>query len=252
MPMPSGDRIGSLMSADDIIILANSEADLNKLKEVLEDWCRRYRMKISLKKTQVITPDKNHDIELTDDNVISKLENVNVYKYLGIYQRISVNQTTSGKQKLMLEKSEQYLKLISKMRYTLPDSVETYRAIWENVATPSILYGTECLPISDQTINDLNIIQNKMAKIILGLPTSTANVVTQAELGIKTFKLKIIERKIRFLSKIKCNAKGCEVTKQCVQNLGQMYKVYEDNFDSILKAINLKTSTVVESDYKSN
>ena len=51
--MPSGDIIGSFMSADDIVILANNEEDLENLKEVLEDWCSRYKMKISLKKTQI-------------------------------------------------------------------------------------------------------------------------------------------------------------------------------------------------------
>ena len=121
MTLPSGTIIGSLMSADDIILLANNEQDLNVLKNILENWCSRFKMKISVKKTQVISPDQNHSVNLIEPDLVTKLDNVEQYKYLGIWQKITVKKTTNLKQRQMIEKGEMHRGLITKMRYTLPD-----------------------------------------------------------------------------------------------------------------------------------
>ena len=120
--------------------------------------------------------------------------------------------------------------------------------MWDNIAIPSILYGAECLPIDNETINELESIQNTISKIIMGLPKSTANTVTQLELGLKTIKHKVIERKIRFITKIKENENGCKLTKECLEHLGEMYNIFLTNLDKMLEPISLSTLSLKSTD----
>ena len=84
---------------------------------------------------------------------------------------------------------------------TIPDCIKIYRAVWENVAIPSILYGCEALIWSSQHINELDKIQHAYAKNLLGLNQSTANEISSIELGFRPFWLRILTRKLDFITK---------------------------------------------------
>ena len=44
--LPSGELVNILLFADDIIILGTSTSDLDKLKSILENWCKDFKMMI--------------------------------------------------------------------------------------------------------------------------------------------------------------------------------------------------------------
>ena len=66
--------------------------------------------------------------------------------------------------------------------------MESYRAIWEGVALPSILYGVEALLVSQEIIEALDKIQAQVAKALLGVGVSSANVVAEVELEFKPYR----------------------------------------------------------------
>ena len=47
-------KISILLYADDIVLIAESERDLQKLIEALMNWCTKWRMIVNLEKTQVV------------------------------------------------------------------------------------------------------------------------------------------------------------------------------------------------------
>ena len=58
------------------------------------------------------------------------------------------------------------------------------------------------VPFSEKTIETIESIQSQVAKFILGVPVSTANVCAQTELGLKSFRHLLYERQLRFYLRV--------------------------------------------------
>ena len=76
--------INSLFWADDIVLLAESEGNLNELLSIVSIYCQENRLTINSKKTEILIFNKTgrlfrHKFILNG----AKLENVREYKYLG-------------------------------------------------------------------------------------------------------------------------------------------------------------------------
>ena len=79
------DRLGILMYADDICLLAEPEQELQELLNIVAKWCEKWRMDVNKDKTNVVhfhqTNQNKSDFSFScgDD----ALETVSSYKYLG-------------------------------------------------------------------------------------------------------------------------------------------------------------------------
>ena len=93
-----------LLFADDIIIMADTAEDLDKLKEIMERWCKDFRMKISVAKSAVVSPDTDLNCIITDQEYLEEeaVNNVSNYKYLGVQQYATPWRTIQRKGKDMI------------------------------------------------------------------------------------------------------------------------------------------------------
>ena len=76
--------INSIFWADDIVLLAESEENLNEMINVVSSYCQENKLTINSKKTKCLIFNKSG--RLYRNNFFlngSKLENVREYKYLG-------------------------------------------------------------------------------------------------------------------------------------------------------------------------
>ena len=76
-----------LLYADDIVLLAKSEAELQSLILSMEQWCQLYQLKVNVNKTKIVhfrncRKCPTEFIFKMNENVLDKVE---VYKYLGVY-----------------------------------------------------------------------------------------------------------------------------------------------------------------------
>ena len=242
--------IAYLLFADDIILLGHNEDEISALKTILEIWCMDFRMRIGAKKTQLITPISEKIWSIIDVTTgdIQDLETVESYKYLGINQKITLRKTANAKGKAMISKANYYASTILRLKSTVPDKLEVYRATWENIATPAILYGADVLPVTMDTINELEMIQRRVGKAVLGVPTNSANEVVELELGIKPFLLKILSMKINFFLSTKSDKTACNTTKLCLEILEcSGDSEYIKNFNDLLSPFGLSVSTLTDS-----
>ena len=76
---------------------------------------------------------------------------------------------------------------------------------------PAFMYGTDVIPISALIAQDLDTVQYKLGKVLLGLPPSTANPVVQVELGWKPFQLRIAQSKLSYFMRVN-DPSFCEST----------------------------------------
>jgi hypothetical protein len=78
--------IALLLYADDLAIIAESEEDLQSLLNILEKWCKQWRMRVNIKKTKIVhfrtkTQSRTSFNFMFNNEII---ECVDKYKYLGI------------------------------------------------------------------------------------------------------------------------------------------------------------------------
>ena len=244
---PSGGKIPGFMFADDIVLQAISGADLEDLKSEMEGWCYDFRMTISAKKTEIISP-RTEDVWSTLDMVsgdLTHIKKVNEYTYLGIEQAVTAEATSSKKGSRMLAKAENYRRAILRLKRTVPDQVQVYRATWENVAVPAILYGAEALVVSNDVIKELDRIQRDIAKLLLGVNGSTVGEVSELEMGFKPFHYRITALKIKFMTKTLSGETGCNLTKELMINLLQMPdSKFMINLDELLMPLGIDRNEV--------
>ena len=244
--LPSGEVISYLKFADDIFLVSNCDVDLDELKQILEGWCYNFRMKISAKKTQVIAQGEfDWVITDTDGGALIELKQVSEYKYLGVEQKLSLTETSKAKGLSMVDRAKKYRGAIARLKRTVPDQVAVYRALWESVAVPGILYGVEALPVSMAVIKELDDIQRWVAKVLLGVGTSTIGAVSELEMGFRPFHMRILVAKVNFYLKVKSGKGKCELSRTCMELLGTLQSsAYLLDLERLLEPVGLTLDQV--------
>ena len=86
------------------------------------------------------------DYYITDEEAnLLELKQVGKYKYLGVMQKLTFRQTADNKQNSMIQRATIYKITILRLTSMIPDRVYVYRATWENVAIPSIVYWADVI-----------------------------------------------------------------------------------------------------------
>ena len=156
------------MFADDILLFATLLSDMMVLIRLVEKWCTDFKMVISIIKTKIITQTSNLSWKIL--NLLSgSQEKIQQFRYLGILQKFSTDSTIISNSSYKISKALYYLRNILRLKRIIPDRIDVYLAIWKNVALPSILYGLEALPFSEDLEQELEKIQIMLGKGILGV-----------------------------------------------------------------------------------
>ena len=78
--------ISILLYADDIILLAQTEGNLQIMLNGLNDWCNKWKLRVNLKKSNIIhfrkkkMPKTQYKFQFNNEEMLK----VNEYKYLGL------------------------------------------------------------------------------------------------------------------------------------------------------------------------
>ena len=236
--LPDGSLVNILLFADDIIILGRTPDELERLRGILEVWCKDFRMKVSAAKTNLISPDKEYTCQLHDriTQESDVIERVTSYKYLGVHQFITPARTSSAKGLTMVSRANSYKDVILRTNKNEVDKISSSSALWCNVALPAILYGIDVVPITESVIQQLEVIQTKLGKSILAVPYSSANAIVYIELGWKPIRLQIEVAKLRFLRRVEDqDFKGSHLVKTCMDwNKKNTESLYWRNLEDIL------------------
>ena len=73
---------------------------------------------------------------------------------------------------------------------------------WINIAVPTITFGCDNIIFSESKLAELEIIEAKVAKRILGVTFNTTNICAQSELGLKPIRLHIYLLQLKFYFRV--------------------------------------------------
>lgn len=191
--------VPGLFLADDLVLVAQTTAGLKTLLEITQVWCVRNKMKISVKKTKIISPEEENWDLLDDQGAVAMtLERVEHYRYLGSEMFQSMYKAGTTKQQEAVNTAYKYKCSCMRVSYAGPDRMELALCCWQSIAMSSIRFGTEIIPFTEQTFTELDRVQSQLAKWILGLPQGAANICAQAALGLRYVKHMIYLEKLKY------------------------------------------------------
>ena len=138
--------------------------------------CCKLKLQISQEKSQVISPADEVWELFGDEGVEVAMKQVLHYKYLGVETYSTMFKTCSAKLKKCVEVAKRYMFACLHLGRMSTDVVRISLATWESIAVPTITYRCESILFSEAKFEELEAIEAKVAKRILGLPINTSNV----------------------------------------------------------------------------
>ena len=177
-PMLHGVRIGYLMYADDIVLLAENANDLQKMINALHTYCERNKLVINIGKTKCMIFHRGRCPKASFIYNNQELEIVNAFTYLGFKFTVQLS-FTKHLEALIIKARSRIGQLYSRLPLMnipidlLLDAFRTY-------CTPIFLYG---IPLwynkcSNNSLRSLDALFTKFLKQYLHLPPWTNNATT--------------------------------------------------------------------------
>ena len=193
--------VSGLLFADDIVLISRTSEGLKRLFRVVKDNCDKLLLEVNTGdgKSEVVSPtDDLWEILDSEGSVDLSLKQVIEYTYLGLETQSSIWRTCVAKQRKCIKTANKYKFSCLYLGKRGPDVVDVSLATWNNIAIPSILFGCESILFKETAILELEKIQSQVAKGILGVPSNTANICAQTELGIVPFRLALYKCQLKF------------------------------------------------------
>ncbi len=193
--------ISILAFADDIVIIAQNEKELEDILHCVEKWCKKWRLKINVDKTNVVhfrgksTKPTDYNF-LFDNNVLIKVDK---YKYLGIIlqEHLDFNVTSSV---LASAAGSALGAIISKFK--------SFKNAWFN--TFSKMYNSHVIPIMDYSSGiwryskseDGDNIQNRATRYYLGVHQKAPVFAIRGDIGWTRTKVRHQVAMLRLQNKL--------------------------------------------------
>ena len=176
--------VNALFWADDLILLAETKEELDKLLKILEKYCQENHLMINTKKTKCMIFNKTGrliPIPFYLDGI--KLEVVRQYKYLGFLITPS-GEISTGLRDLRDRALKGFMKMRNDMGMTFNQDIVGTLMLMDSLVRPILLYASDfwgCLKLPKN--NPIENLHMMMCKQLLGVQKQTTNIGVLLELG---------------------------------------------------------------------
>ena len=188
-----------LLYADDTIVLAENEVQLQLAMNGMKDYCDMWNLQINVSKTKVMVFSRgkirNKPMIYFGDQI---LDVVYSYTYLGI--TFNYNGTFNLAIKRLYDIATRAMFEILKKGRSMFLSIDIQFKLFDSVVVPIIMYGCEIWGFSN--LNLIEKLHLKFCKIILKLKKSTCSSMVYGELGRSPLNCIVKSRMIQFWSRI--------------------------------------------------
>ena len=197
-------NICCILFADDLVIFAKNKASLNKLMTMTRKFFNIHKLSISETKSKIMTYNAStEEVSFSGEGLETlTLGEVMVFKYLGIHVSSASYALFKAFNENVIKKAHSYLNSMLSLVRSGPDRSQLAYLLWTSCALPSILYGTEIMPLRQETIHELEKYNSMVGKFMLQLPRSSANVTTYIDAGLRPIWSLVAEKAMLFNSKV--------------------------------------------------
>lgn len=206
-------KVFSLAYADDIVVLAESVNELRSMMATIEKYTKIRSLTVNCSKTKILRFSKGGRLskEIWKWSETEVIEELKTFQYLGFFFQ------TSGK----FAEHIRHLAAIGKRRSAetwsigerkFPNNFKIRKQMYFSLVKSSMIYGVELTGWREW--EELETIQRRHFKWILGLNRSTRNCVLMEECQIMPLKIDTAARAMKYEEKI--SSSSCELLKSCL------------------------------------
>ena len=232
--------LACLLYADDLVIFAENESNLNIMLQFLNIWCSTWLVTINMKKSNVIHFRSKR--KLRSEYVFRigshKLLYVNSYKYLGVYldQHLTFVENITN---LAGSGSRALGKIISLYKNNRSMGLNTYRKLYESCVCPVLDYS--CAVWQHADCNKIDQVHNRAMRVFLGLHRFSPILGLEGELGWEPCFIRRYTELARYWNKL-ILMEPTRLTKQMFiyDYQGKFKRSYCNEVMTMLDSVNLK------------
>ena len=171
-----------LLYADDLVLISESEDDLQRMFNALHEWCAKWRMRINVSKSKVVHhrikghKETQFKFKLGDCNI----DTVDRYKYLGVVLDSSLDFGVTAA--VLAESAGRALGTIySKFKSNKGLGYETYTKLYNSGVIPILDYCAGVWGFGNH--DKINTVQNKAIRYYLGVHRFAPNLAINGDVG---------------------------------------------------------------------
>ncbi|MES9880684.1 MAG: reverse transcriptase family protein [Sedimenticola sp.] len=182
VPINDNDRISILLYADDIVLIAETADDLQRMLDTMHTWTYRWRLQVNASKTKTMHCRKPSmpvtDRQFKFGNI--NLECVNTYRYLGFHINEHLNYANSAK--TLKDAGSRSLGALT-ARYFSNRGLDfkTFEKLYQSTVTPVTDYASGVWGY--KLYDDFNKLQHRAIRSFLGVSKSTCLLAIDGEVG---------------------------------------------------------------------
>ena len=176
------DLVSVLLYADDICLIAESEQELQKLLDILNSWCVKWKMQVNTQKSQIVHFRNNAK---TRSNAVfnfgdDRIDIVSSYKYLGLV--ITEHMDYHVMAKMVSQAAGRALGLlIAKFKSCGGMPYEVYTKLYDVLVQSVINYGAAIW--GSQSHSCIMAVQMRASRYFLGVGKYTPNTAVLGDMG---------------------------------------------------------------------
>ena len=137
------------------------------------------------------------------EEVVACMDKVIQFRYLGMESKMSPYQGSLAVQRRAILTANKYRAVVLRVARDGPDRVELGLATWESIAKPSFLWGTEFVPLSIATVDELDRCQARVYKELLEFRRCAPNITGEVLLGVKSVRQVLYTGVMKYLVRLK-------------------------------------------------
>ena len=177
-----GENVCLLMYADDIMLMAGSESDMQDMLNYVNEWCSKWRLKVNPTKSNVVhfrnsgKQRSNYQFHVGVHN----LSYADSYKYLGVVfnEFLDLNLTAET---LSLSGGRALGSVISKIHNFKSVGIQTYTKLYNSCVVPVMDYCSGVWGFKQHSKAD--VVQNRAIRYFLGVHRFTPTLALNGEVG---------------------------------------------------------------------
>ena len=231
-----GDKhICILLYADDIVMVSETEQNLQSMLNIVSKWCQKWRLSVNDTKSEIVHF-RNKNKKQTTSKFYMGNKTLNLaskYKYLGVI--LDENLTFVECAKTLCESAGRALaKIISKFKTFKNITFQTFTKLYDSCVWPILDYCSSIWAHGKSSFAEK--VQNRAIRYFLGVHRNAPIQAIQAEMGWILPKYKFYMSSIRLWNRIcKSNNSLTEyIHEYCMQNFlnnsweSQLYDIFDD------------------------
>ena len=175
-------NVHCLLYADDIALIAATEEDLQNMLSILENWCKKWRMKVNSTKSNIVhfRPCRVPKTSYLFVYNMDVIEIVSRYKYLGIVLDEMLDYSVTAN--VLADSGGRALgSLYTKFRNNKGFGYTTYTKMFDSCVSPILDYCSGVWGYNK--LEKLDTVQNRAIRLFLGVHRFTPNKAINGDMG---------------------------------------------------------------------